>query len=157
MAVQLGDAATARACLEEILRTEGDDELEAAFAMMGLADVELLVGDPDAAGDCLRAAVETVLSEDYQDYRLMECLESFAALAVVRERAALAATLLAAVDKAYADEGSVMVPADIELRERRTAAAVAALDPEARSAAEDRGTALDLQAAVRLATAELLS
>jgi predicted ATPase len=157
VAVQLGDAATARACLEEILRTEGDDELEAAFAMMGLADVELLVGDPDAAGDCLRAAVETVLSEDYQDYRLMECLESFAALAVVRERAALAATLLAAVDKAYADEGSVMVPADIELRERRTAAAVAALDPEARSAAEDRGTALDLQAAVRLATAELLS
>jgi hypothetical protein len=98
-----------------------------------------------------------VLSEDYQDYRLMECLESFAALAVVRERPALASTLLAAVDKAYADEGSVMVPADIELRERRTAAAVGALDPEARSAAEDRGTALDLQAAVRLATAELLS
>ena len=156
VAVQLGDAATARACLEEILRVEGDNELEAAFALMGLADVELLVGDVDAAGDCLRAAVETVLSEDYQDYRLMECLESFAALAVVRDRAALAATLIAAVDKAYADEGSVMVPADVELRERRTGAAVAALRPEARRAAEDRGRALDLQAAVRLATAELL-
>jgi hypothetical protein len=60
------------------------------------------------------------------------------------------------VDKAYADEGSVMVPADVELRERRTGAAIAALSPEARRAAEARGTDLDLQAAVRLATAELL-
>ena len=156
VAVQLGDAATARACLEEILRTEGDNELEAAFALMGLADVELLVNDPDAAGECLRIAVETVLGEDHQDYRLMECLETFAALAVVRDRAALAATLLAAVDKAYADEGSVMVPSDIELRERRTGAAVAALTPAIRKAAEARGAILDLQEAVRLATAELL-
>ncbi|MDZ5619235.1 BTAD domain-containing putative transcriptional regulator [Nocardioides sp. HM23] len=156
VAVQLGDAATARSCLEEILRVEGDDELEAAFAMMGMADVELLAGDPDAAAVCLRTAVETVMAEDYQDYRLMECLETFAALAVVRGRADLAATLLAAVDRAYADEGSVMVPADIRLRERRTGAALAALGPEARRAAEDRGTALDLQAAVRLARQELL-
>jgi hypothetical protein len=68
----------------------------------------------------------------------------------------LAATLLAAVDKAYADEGSVMVPSDIALRERRTAAALANLGPEELREAQDRGTALDLQAAVRLATAELL-
>lgn len=156
VAVQLGDAATARACLEEILRTEGDDELEAAFALMGLADVELLVGDLDAAGECLRVAVETVLGKDYQDYRLMECLETFAALAVARDRADLAATLLAAVDKAYADEGSVMVPSDIELRERRTGAAIAALGPAVREAAEARGITLDLPAAVRLAREELL-
>ena len=141
---------------EEILQTEGDNELENAFALMGLADVELLVDDPEAAGECLRMAVETVLGKDYQDYRLMECLETFAALAVVRERADLAATLIAAVDQAYADEGSVMVPADIEFRERRTGAAVAAVSPETRREAEDRGSALDLPAAVRLATAELL-
>ena len=156
VAVHLGDAATARACLEEILHTEGDNELETAFALMGLADVELLVGDPEAAGECLRMAVEKVLGMDYQDYRLMECLETFAALAVVRDRADLAATLLAAVDKAYADEGSVMVPSDIELRERRTAAAIEALSPATREAARVRGATLELQAAVRLATAELL-
>ena len=156
VAVQLGDAATAAPASRRSCGSRATTELEAAFALMGLADVELLVGDADAAGDCLRAAVETVLSEDYQDYRLMECLESFAALAVVRDRAALAATLIAAVDKAYADEGSVMVPADVELRERRTSAAIAVLSPDGPRAAEARGAALDLQAAVRLATAELL-
>ncbi len=156
VAVHLGDAATARACLEEILRTEVDNGLETAFALMGLADVELLVGDSDAAGECLRVAVETVLAENYQDYRLMECLETFAALAVVRERADLAVTLLAAVDKAYAAEGSLMVPADIELRERRTGAAIAALSPERRATAEARGATLDLPAAVRLAAGLLL-
>jgi tetratricopeptide (TPR) repeat protein len=157
VAVHLGDPVTARACLEEILRTEGDNELETAFALMGLADVELLVGDADAAGECLRIAVETVLGENYQDYRLMECLETFAALAVVRGRADLAVTLLAAVDKAYAEEGSLMVPADIELRERRTGAAIAALSPERRATAEARGATLDLPAAVRLAASVLLS
>ena len=151
VAVQLGDAVTARACLEEILSAEGDDKLEAAFALIGMADVELLVGNPDAAADCLRTAVDTVLAEDYQDYRLMECLETFAALAVVRDRADLAATLLAAVDKGYAAEGSVMVPADIELRRRRTGAAVAALPPQLRDSAEARGASLDLPAAVRVA------
>jgi predicted ATPase/DNA-binding SARP family transcriptional activator len=156
VAVQLGDAVTARACLEEILRDEGDNELESAFALMGLADVELLVGDPDAAAECLRAALDAVLGKDYQDYRLMECLETFAALAVVRDRADLAATLIAAVDKAYADEGSVVVPSDIELRERRTGAAIASLRPAVREAAEARGVTLDLPAAVALAREELL-
>lgn len=156
VAVHLGDAATARACLEEIIRTEGDRELEGAFALLRMADVELLVDDPDAAAFCLRTALDAVLERDYQDYRLMECLDTFAALAVVRGRPELAATLLAAADRAYAAEGSVMVPADIEFRQRRTGAAVDALAEEARREAEERGAALDLAAAVRLAREELL-
>ena len=56
--------------------------------------------------------------------------------------------------RAYVDEGSVMVPADTMFREERTGAALAALPAAERAAAEERGAALDLEAAVRLALAE---
>lgn len=155
-AIQLGDTATARTCLEEVLTTVADDPLEVALAQLLLADAALVDGDGHEAEERLAPAIDVLLGLDHQQYRLMESLETFAALAVHRGKPAVAATLLAAADRAYADEGSVMVPADIELRERRTGAAVAALGPDERTAAEARGAGLDLQAAVRLATAELL-
>ncbi|HYG93206.1 MAG TPA: BTAD domain-containing putative transcriptional regulator [Nocardioides sp.] len=156
VAVFLGDARTARACLQEVLDTEGDDPVEAANAQLGLADVELLVGDLDAAADRLRASIDVLLSASYQEYRLMESLETFAALAVARDEPALAATLLAAADRAYADEGAVMVPGDLALRERRTGDTIAALDPEVRRSAEQYGAGLTLRTAVELACKRLL-
>ncbi|NYJ03716.1 putative ATPase/DNA-binding SARP family transcriptional activator [Nocardioides thalensis] len=154
-ALDLGDVDRARECLEECLRTEGEDELEVALAQAGLADVELAAGLPDAAADRLRASVDVLVAHG-QDYRLIECLETFAALAVQRGAADLAATLVAAADRALADEGAVQVPADATIRERRTGAAIRALDPGIRAAAEARGAELDLPAAVALARQRLL-
>lgn len=154
-ALDLGDVDRARECLEECLRTEGEDELEVALAQAGLADVELEAGLPDAAADRLRLALDVLIAHG-QDYRLVECLETFAALAVRRGAAELAATLVAAADRALADEGAVMVPADAAFRERRTGAAIAALDPEVRAAAAARGAELDLAAAISLARERLL-
>lgn len=154
-ALDLGDVDRARECLEECLRTAGEDELEVALAQAGLADVELEAGLPDAAADRLRLAVDVLVAHG-QDYRLVECLETFAALAVRRGAAELAATLVAAADRAIADEGAMLVPADAALRERRTGAAIRALGPGAREVAEARGADLDLLAALALARERLL-
>ncbi|WP_183092691.1 BTAD domain-containing putative transcriptional regulator [Nocardioides stalactiti] len=155
-AIQLGDTTTARACLGEVLEIAADDPLEVAVAQMLLADAALVDDDLVEATERLASASASLLELDHHAFRLMEALETFAALAVRRGRAALAATLLAAADRAYADEGSVMVPADLTLRETRTGAAIAALTPGAREAAQARGAALDLEPAVRLARDELL-
>ncbi len=155
-AVQLGDTATARACLDEVLATVGDDPLEVALAQLLYADAALADGDPAEAEKWLSPAVEVILGLDHQEYRLMESLDTFAALAVRRGKPALAATLLAAADRAYADQGSVMVPADVVLRESRTGAAIAGLPPEVRRSAEADGAELDLCSAVRLACQQLL-
>lgn len=154
-ALDLDDVDRARECLEECLRTEGEDELEVALAQAGLADVELAAGLPDAAAERLRVSLDVLIAH-LQDYRLVECLETFAALAVQRGLPELAATLVAAADRALADEGAVQVPADAIARERRTGAAIRALAPETRAAAEARGAGLDLPAAIALARARLL-
>ncbi|WP_188111443.1 BTAD domain-containing putative transcriptional regulator [Nocardioides antri] len=156
-AFQLGDPATARACLDEVRTIAADDPHEMSNAELLLADISLLEGDVDAAENWLRSAIDTMLELDHQAYRLMEALETCAALAVHRGQPALAATLLAAIDRAYAAEGSVLVPADLALREARTGAAVDALPAEARRVAEERGAALELETAVRLARNGLLS
>lgn len=155
-AMQLGDTATARECLAEVLEIAADDPVEVAVAHSLLADTALADGDLDEAQTWLASASEMLLGLEHHAFRLMEVLETFAAIAVHRDQPALAVTLVAAADRAYADEGSVMVPADVALREQRVGAAVAALTPEARAAAEARGAALALDAAVRLAREELL-
>jgi len=155
-AIQLGHTATARACLAEVLEIAADDPVEVAVSHALLADAALVDDDLDEAERLLASATEVLLGLEHHAFRLMEVLETFAAVAVRRDRPALAATLLAAADRAYADEGSVMVPADIMLRESRTGAAVAALAPEVRRKAVERGAALDLEAAVRLARDEVL-
>jgi len=155
-AIQLGDTATARACLAEVLEIAADDPVEVPVAHALLADAALADADVAEAETWLASASEMLLGLEHHAFRLMELLETFAALAVRRDRPALAATLVAAADRAYADEGSVMVPADVALREERTGAAMAALAPEERAAAEARGAALALDAAVRLAREELL-
>uniref|UniRef100_UPI0016031E82 tetratricopeptide repeat protein n=1 Tax=Nocardioides pelophilus TaxID=2172019 RepID=UPI0016031E82 len=155
-AMQLGDTATARECLAEVLEIAADDPVEVAVAHSLLADTALADGDLDEAQTWLASASEMLLGLEHHAFRLMEVLETFAAIAVRRDRPALAVTLVAAADRAYADEGSVMVPADVALREQRIGPAVAALTPDARTAAELQGAALALDAAVRLAREELL-
>ncbi len=95
-----------------------------------------------------------MLIDHGQEFRLVECLDSLAALAVQRNDPGLAATLVAAADQALADEGAVLVPADAALRERRVGPAITALDPEAKISAEERGRSIDLITAVALARAE---
>jgi hypothetical protein len=79
-----------------------------------------------------------------------------AALAVCRDLTEHACVLLAAADLAIESEGDVLVPADATLRERRTAATIAAMDPAARSRATAQGAELTLERAVELATTRLL-
>lgn len=155
-AIQLGDTAKARECLAEVLEIAADDALEVAVAELLLADAALADGDEAETVDRVTRATDALLELQHHAFRLMEALETFAALAVRRGRAALAATLIAAADRAYVDEGSVMVPADVMQRAERTGAAIAALPDAERRAAEERGASLGLQAAVQLARAELV-
>lgn len=149
-ALDLGDAARARECLEECLVCD-DDPVERALVHRGLADVALAEGRPAEAVEHLRAALG-VLRPTGQTYRLVECLETLAALAVQRGRAELAATLLAAADRELADDGAVLVPADAAFRERRTGAALAALPADVREAARGRGADLSLDDALDAAS-----
>ena len=148
IALDLDDPATARTCLEECLRLESD-EVELALARSMLADVALSEGDAEEAAGHLATALP-VLQAAGQRYRLTEALELLAGLAALRSRPALAATFAAAADRALADSGAVQVPADATRREQRCGAAIAALDPGERAAAEARGASLDLDTAIGL-------
>ena len=108
-----------------------------------------------AAEGLLREAIPG-LRDHHMDYRLVECLDTCAALAVRRGRLADAAVLVAAADRALAEEGGVLVPADRALRERRIGRALAGLPHEERRHAEAVGAALDLPAALGWATDALL-
>ena len=152
-AVDLGDLRTARECLEECLRD--DDEMEVAMARRLLAEVAIDAGDPIEAEQHLRAAMP-ILLDSGQRYRLVECLDTLAALAVHRDLTEHACVLLAAADAAIESEGDVQVPADATLRERRTAAAIASMDHEVRRRATAQGAELTLERAVELATTSLL-
>ncbi|WP_121253472.1 BTAD domain-containing putative transcriptional regulator [Nocardioides ferulae] len=151
VARDLGDLDRAEACLEECLRIarREDDRLDQAVAEAGLADVAVDRGQVQLARDLLARSVP-VLRELGQEFRLTECLETLAALAVREDRAETAAALLAAADRALAEEGATLVPADRAMRERRVAPAVAGLDAPAAAEAARRGAALDLPAAIEL-------
>lgn len=154
VAVYLGDAATARACVAEVLADDPDPRIR-AFADLTLADVELLDGDPLTAGRHVATAVDILEQYDYQAFRMQEALEILAVVAVRVDRADLAATLLSTVDHVHAEDGSHLVPSELELRERRTAAGLAALDEDVRRDAEARGRQLGLADALVLARREL--
>ncbi len=146
-AMDVGDPATARRCLEECL--DDEDDVEVAMIRRLLAEVALEEGRLEEARQHLIAAL-TELRAREQVYRLIESLDTLAWLAVVVGRPEDAATLLAAADQALADEDSELVPADAELRRRRTARALASLDPGVREAAEARGRELGLHGALDL-------
>ena len=85
---------------------------------------------------------------DEDRYRLVECLDQLAALAVLRDAPREAAVLLSAADRAMAEDGATLVAADVVLRERRTGAALATLTPEDLRDARVEGDRLDLAAAL---------
>ena len=153
IALDLDDTPRARACLEECLAIEAD-VVERALVLRCLADVELAEEQPEQAAEHLRSALGVIRASG-QRYRLVECLETLAALAASRGEAALTATLLAAADAALAEEESVAVPADVRFRERRTSSALAALTPADLHAARSRGAALTLDGALDLGMSAL--
>lgn len=153
IALDVDDPATARSCLEECLRVE-TDPVERALVRRLLADTALAEGGLGEAARHLREGLDVLRAAGHH-YRLMEWLETGAALAVGQGRPALGATLLAAADRVLVEEGGVQVPADLALRERRTGEALAHLDPDLLEAARRRGAALDLEDVLDLARDEL--
>jgi tetratricopeptide (TPR) repeat protein len=152
-ALDLGDPATARRCLEECLAD--DDETEVAMARRLLAEVALHTGDVGEAREHLISAIP-VLQHTDQRYRLIECLDTLAWLAVRSGREAEAAVLISAADRGLAEEGARLVPADAALRQMRVSPALAAMDDDTRAAAVSRGEQLGVAEAVELAVSWLL-
>lgn len=150
-ALDLGDTARARSALEECLVLAADDPVELALTHAGLADLAVAEGNLDEAADRLRASIP-VLREREQQYRLIEVLDTSAALAVRGGRRTEALLLVAAADRAMAEEGSVQVPADAALRVRRVWGPLA-LEPGSVAPGEE---ALDLDAALELALERVL-
>lgn len=155
-ALDVGDLAGARACLEESLAlASGDDDPHGPLTETLLADVAIEAGSLDEARTLLRRAVPA-LQRHGMRFRLVECLDSFAALAARCGRLEDAATLAAAADAGLAEDAAVRVPADVSLRERRIGRALAGLAPEVRAAAERVGAELRLEDALAWATERLL-
>ena len=155
--LDLGDLAAAREQLTELhAQAAADGQPEIAMVEALGADVELAAGD-DAAAAALLASAVPLLREHELWSRLLECLDTFAALAAHRGQLADAATLVAAADRLLEEEAMAMVPADLSTRERRTGRALAALDPAVRGRAEREGAALDLESAVTWAMDRLLA
>ena len=88
--------------------------------------------------------------------RLVELLDSLAALAVSIGRLPEAAVLVGAADRAMDDTGAVQVHADVLLRQRRVGRALDEMSPADRSARTQEGAELDLPEALDLATDWLL-
>jgi predicted ATPase/DNA-binding SARP family transcriptional activator len=154
VAIDLGDHATAHRCLAQS-RALATDERDLATMDLILADLALEEGDVDVARGLLREAVPAVRRHDL-GYRLIESLDTLAFLAVHLERLDDAAMLVAAADRALAEDGATQVPADAALRQRRVGTALAALDPATRARAAELGSALPLDEAVDLALDRLV-
>lgn len=154
-ALDVGDLERARACLAECEVTAAHDAVELALVHTGRADLALAEGRPGDAVELLASCLP-VLQGAGQEYRLIECLDSLAALAVQRGRTSDAAVLVAAADRALAEDGALQVPADAALRERRVGAALASLDADVRAQAEREGAAMPLGEALDWAVERLL-
>ncbi len=153
VALDLGDLAGARRFLEESRELAAGDRLELAMVDAHLADLAVAEGDIAEARDRLRGAVPVLRELEY-DYRVIECLDTCAAIAVRQGRLGDAAFLVAAADRAMAEEGSSQVPADAAVRARRIGVALATLDPAELELARKAGSAVSLAEAVELALAE---
>ena len=97
-----------------------------------------------------------MLREHDAESRLVELLDTLAALATSTGRLPVAAVLVGAADRAMADTGAVQVPADELLRQRRIGAALAEMPPDERAARAAEGAALGLDEALDRATGWLL-
>jgi predicted ATPase/DNA-binding SARP family transcriptional activator len=155
VAMDLGDLATARTCLAEERELAAGDELEEARVDSTLADLAIAGGRTEEARALLRRALP-VLREHGAESRLVELVDSMAALAVTTGRLPEAALLVGAADRAMADTGAVQVQADVLLRQRRVGSALDEMSPEDRSARTREGAELDLDEALDLATDWLL-
>lgn len=155
VALDRADYAGARAIVEESLRLtpEADTRLRAGSLRL-LADAAIAEGDL-AEGSRLLCRVVDVLRPLEDSYRLIECLDSFAALAARRGLVADAARLVGAADAALAELGARIAPADARLRERYLAAARERLDEGAFAAAQRAGAAMGLEAALGYAVRTL--
>jgi hypothetical protein len=153
--MDLGDLATARRCLDEERQLAAGDELEEARVDSTLGDLAIADGRSEEARSLFRRALP-VLREHDAESRLVEIVDSLAALAVSVGRLPEAAVLVAAADRAMADTGAVQVHADVLLRQRRVGRALDEMPAEVRSARTAEGAGLDLHEALDLATDWLL-
>jgi hypothetical protein len=153
-AMDLGDVLTARRCLAEA-RALADDDLERARTDCTQADLAIAEGSLDEARALLRDAIP-VLRRHEAVSRLVELLDTLAALAVQSSRLPDAVLLVGAADRALADVGSVQVPADVRLRERRVGAALAQVPTADRESMTAAGRRLALDEALDLAIERLL-
>ena len=155
VAMDLGDLATARRCLAEERELAAGDELEEAWVDSTLADLAIADGRTEEARSLLRNALPVLRAHDAES-RLVELLDSLAALAVSIGRLPEAAVLVGAADRAMDDTGAVQVHADVLLRQRRVGRALDEMSPDDRSAGTQEGAELDLPEALDLATDWLL-
>ena len=155
VAMDLGDLATARGCLAEERELAAGDELEEAWVDSTLADLAIADGRTEEARSLLRSALPVLRAHDAES-RLVELLDSLAALAVSIGRLPEAAVLVGAADRAMDDTGAVQVHADVLLRQRRVGRALDEMSPDDRSARTQEGAELDLPEALDLATDWLL-
>ena len=155
VAMDLGDLPTAARCLAEERELASGDTLEEAWVDSTLADLAIAYGRAEEARSLLRRALP-VLREHDAESRLVELLDSLAALAVSTGRLPEAAVLVGAADRAMADTGAVQVHADVVLRQRRVGRALEKMSLRERSARTVEGTGLDLDEALDLAAEWLL-
>ena len=155
VAMDLGDLDTARRCLAEERELAAGDELEEAWVDSTLADLAIADGRPDEARSLLRRALP-VLREHDAESRLVELVDSMAALAVSAGRLPEAAVLVGAADRAMSDTGAIQVRADVLLRQRRVGAALDQMPQDERSTRTAEGAGLALHEALDLAAEWLL-
>lgn len=145
-ATDVGETGRAREVVAEAHDVARDD-YERALVQGRLVGVALADGAVEEVASLLPEVVSVLRSEDDR-YRLIESLEQLAGLASLLGQDDEAVLLLAATDRAMAEDGARLVPADAVLRERRTGASVAALTAQELQRARDEGGALDLDAAL---------
>ena len=125
-AIDLGDLVTARRCLAEARDLAARRRARAgAERTAPLQTSRIAEGSLDEARTLLRAALPVLRRHDAES-RLIELLDTMAALAVQASRLPDAALLVGAADRAMADVGAVQVPADVSLRARRVGDALCA-------------------------------
>jgi predicted ATPase/DNA-binding SARP family transcriptional activator len=154
-ALDVDDLDGARRFLAEARELAGADPVEQALVDTLLADLAVAEDDVPGAQDRLRTAIP-VLREFEHDYRLIECLDTFAAIAVRRGRAEDAALLVAAADRAMAEEGASQVVADALMRQRRISGALSGMAEAPQERGRARGGAMCLDEAIDHAMSELL-
>lgn len=154
VALDRRDLPRARRFGEESLElARNSDQWVYAATLQLLADVAVAERDIVRALDYLRQAVPALRS--LGEYRLIECLDSFAGLAALLGNPGAAARLVGAAEAALEELGAQIVPADARLREWRIAGAREAMGAPGFEAARLEGRALRLEEALEFALNEV--